>query len=226
MTELERKTKSSMQVAILLFDEVEVLDFAGPFEVFGVTRTPSGEAAYEVVTVSPGETGIRTRNGLRVTPDAGITTLKADVLVVPGGQGTRALLSDPRVHRFLCESQAHVAVTLSVCTGALLLASAGLLRDMGATTHVDALDELRTIDPSIEIFPLARVVDNGRILTSAGVSAGIDAALYLVSRLSGPAVAAETARYMQYDWRCRCLDGETIVTPARRHSQDQSWSGQ
>lgn len=209
---------SPKRVAILLFDDVEVLDFAGPFEVFGVTRTASGEQAYEVAVVSLNGAPIRARNGLCITPHAGIDALAADILVVPGGYGTRALISNPRVAEFLCEAQGFAEITLSVCTGALLLSAAGLLRDLAATTHSDALDELRALDESVEIYPRARVVDSGRILTSAGVSAGIDASLYLVARLSGLAVAAETARYMQYDWRHRCVDGENIVRPDRvRH---------
>ncbi|WP_309630318.1 DJ-1/PfpI family protein [Brevundimonas sp.] len=202
-------------MAILIFDDVEVLDFAGPFEVFGVTRTASGAPAYEVFVVSLDGDPICARNGLCITPHAGVDALVADVLVVPGGYGARVLLSDARVAAFLRDAQGFVEVTLSVCTGALLLSAAGLLRDLAATTHSDALDELRALDASVEIFPRARVVDNGRIVTSAGISAGIDASLYLVARLSGAAVAAETARYMHYDWRHRCVDGEAIVKPGR-----------
>ena len=208
---------SPKRVAILIFDDVEVLDFAGPFEVFGVTRTASGTTAYEVAVVSLDGRAIRARNGLCIIPHGGIDALTADVLVVPGGYGTRALLSDPRVATFLCDAQSFCEVTLSVCTGALLLSAAGLLRNLAATTHSDALDELRALDASVEIYPLARVVDNGRILTSAGISAGIDASLYLVARLSGDAVAAETARYMHYDWNHRSVNGETIVRPRHHH---------
>lgn len=215
MTTLNEGIASPIRVAILIFDEVEVLDFAGPFEVFGVARTPSGEPAYEVAVVSLDGAMVRARNGLSITPHSGIEALAAEVLVVPGGYGTRALISDPRVPAFLCAAQDFAENTLSVCTGALLLSAAGLLRGLAATTHTDAVDELRKLDASVEIYPLARVVDNGRILTSAGVSAGIDAALYLVSRLSGADVASETARYMQYEWRHRCVDGVNIVRPGR-----------
>ena len=209
------RKSSPKRVAILIFDGVEVLDFAGPFEVFGVTRTASGVPAFEVLVASLDGGSVLARNGLCITPQAGIDGLVADVLVVPGGYGARVLLSNPRVAAVLRDAQGFAEVTLSVCTGALLLSAAGLLRDLAATTHSDALDELRALDASVEIFPFARVVDNGRIVTSAGISAGIDASLYLIARLSGVEVAAETARYMHYDWRHRCVDGEAIVKPDR-----------
>ena len=213
MAKLADDNAAPLRVAILIFDGVEVLDFAGPFEVFGVARTTAGEPAYEVSVVSLDGAAVEARNGLCITPHANIDDFAADVLVVPGGYGARALLSEPRVFDYLRRAQEGAEITLSVCTGALLLAAAGLLRGLAATTHMDAFAELRALDPSVEIHPRARIVDNGRIVTSAGVSAGIDAALYLVSRLSGMPVAAETARYMQYDWRHRSVDGEDIVRP-------------
>lgn len=209
-----RQHRAPVQVAILIFDGVEVLDFAGPFEVFGVARTASGGQAYDVRVVSLDGAAVEARNGLRVTPHASTDDLATDVLVVPGGYGTRALLSNPRILEVLRSANARSEIVLSVCTGALLLSAAGLLRGLAATTHTDAIAELRALDPGVAIHPRARVVDNGRILTSAGISAGIDAALYLMSHLSGMPVAAETARYMQYDWLHRSVDGERIVRPA------------
>jgi transcriptional regulator GlxA family with amidase domain len=197
------------RVAILIFDEVEVLDFAGPFEVFGVARLPGGAPAFEVAVFSLGGGVVRARNGLLVCADIAIErAIGADVLVVPGGYGTRALL---RLLQFILDASTAAEATLSVCTGALLLASAGLLHGRAATTHIDALDELRALDPSMDVRGNARVVDNGRILTFAGISAGIDAALYLVARLAGLDIASETARYMQYDWRFPVADGVNVV---------------
>ncbi|HYD26337.1 DJ-1/PfpI family protein [Brevundimonas sp.] len=199
------------RVAILIFDDVEVLDFAGPFEVFGVSRFASGDPAFDVSVVSLDGKPVRARNGLGVQPHSAPEDLAAaDILVVPGGYGTRRLLSDPDARALVTSASQAAEATLSVCTGSLMLAAYGLLRGMAATTHVDAMDDLRALDPGIDDRPGARVVDNGRLLTSAGVSAGIDASLHLVSRFAGEGVAIETARYIQYDWRERGVDRPDI----------------
>lgn len=201
-----------LRVAVLVFDDVEVLDFAGPFEVFGVARSQTGRAAFDVVTVAlaPGE--VVARNGLRLTPHMVAADLgPVDVLVVPGGYGTRREIGNGAMLEFVGGAAAGTGVVLSVCTGALVLGAAGLLRGLGATTHFGALDELRALDCGAQVFPDARIVDNGRIVTTTGVSAGIDGALYVVARLVGDAAAAETARYMQYDWRHRVVDGRHVV---------------
>jgi transcriptional regulator GlxA family with amidase domain len=189
------------RVAVLMFDDVEVLDFAGPFEVFGVARTMSGEFAFEVFTVALEQRLVVARNGLQVLPHVDVAQAgRVDVLVVPGGMGTRREMRHDAMLDAVRAMSAAADLTLSVCTGALVLGAAGLLRGLAATTHYGALDELRALDCGV-VLPEARVVDNGRVLTSAGVSAGIDAALHIVGRLIGDAAAAETARYMQYDWR-------------------------
>ncbi|HEX5379141.1 MAG TPA: DJ-1/PfpI family protein [Phenylobacterium sp.] len=186
---------------MLLFDDVEVLDFAGPFEVFGVARTASGAFAFEVFTVALEHSPVTARNGLQVLPHASTAHAgQVDVLVVPGGFGTRREMHNDTMLDIVRELSASADLTLSVCTGALVLGAAGLLRGLAATTHYGALDELRALDCAA-VLPDARIVDNGHIVTSAGVSAGIDAALHIVGRLVGGAAAAETARYMQYDWR-------------------------
>ena len=200
------------RVAILLFDDVEVLDFAGPLEVFGVARATDGGAAFEVVTIAlhPGE--VIARNDLRVVPTCRTSELTdVDILVVPGGLGTRREMTRPAMLDFIRTASNSADLTLSVCTGALLLGAAGLLEGRSATTHRDAMGELRALDSGAEILPDARIVDNGRLIISAGVSAGIDAALHIVSRLLGPDAAAQTARYMQYEWTCREVDGRKVV---------------
>jgi transcriptional regulator GlxA family with amidase domain len=200
------------RVAILIFDEVEVLDFAGPFEVFGVARTSSGEFACEVCTVALEQREVVARNGLRIVPHRTASDLGAvDILVVPGGFGTRRELTNPAMLEFIRTTSNAAALTLSVCTGSLLLGASGLLTGRSATTHRDAMDELRTLNCGADILPDARIVDNGRIVTSAGISAGIDAALYIVARVFGQPSATETARYMQYDWNYRSVDGKSVV---------------
>jgi transcriptional regulator GlxA family with amidase domain len=195
-----------------MFDDVEVLDFAGPFEVFAVARSPTGDAAFDVVTVAlePGE--VTARNGLRIVPTFTTSKLEgADILVVPGGLGTRREMARPAMLSFIRAASGSAELILSVCTGALLLGAAGLLKGQAATTHWAAIDELRALDAGAEILPEARVVDNGRLVVSAGVSAGIDAALHVVGRFLGRAQAEAAAREMQYDWTYADAGSRTVV---------------
>lgn len=188
-------------VAVLIFDDVEVLDFAGPFEVFGVTRETSGAFAFKVETVALEARVVVARNGLQVLPSRPASEVSnLDVLVVPGGYGTRREMHNPAMLAAVRRLSGAAGLTLSVCTGSLLLGAAGLLRGQAATTHAGAMDELRAFDCGA-VLPDARVVDNGRLVTSAGISAGLDAALHVAERLVGEAAATETARYMQYEWR-------------------------
>ncbi len=197
--------KASYTVGILVFDEVEVLDFCGPFEVFSVAR-PAGvtdETArlFNVITIAEQERTISCRGGLLVTPHATINQHPPlDILVVPGGQGTRRARENSRLLDWIAQQSQRIMLTTSVCTGAFLLAECGLLDQRQATTHWASLEWMRAHYPAIIIVDYARVVDVGRIITSAGVSAGIDMSLYVVSRLAGKETAAWTARYMEYDW--------------------------
>ncbi len=189
------------RVAIFLFDDVEVLDFAGPFEVFAVTGQRPGPGPFEVMTVAAKAGVVQARNGLAVTPAYTFETLpKPDILVIPGGYGTRPLVNDPPTIDWIRKLAPDVEFLLSVCTGSLLLAKAGLLDGQSATTHFGALDLLRQLAPSTKVVENTRFVDNGRVITSAGISAGIDMALHAVSRIHGIEVARETAHYMEYRW--------------------------
>lgn len=186
-------------VAILLFDEVEVLDFAGPFEVFAVTDELADYRAFQVVTVAPQPQPIRARNGLTVTPDYSIANCPPPaILIVPGGFGTRALLRDQDVLNWIKHVNTHADIVASVCTGSVLLGQAGLLDGLKATTHHECFDLLRTHAPRTTVVETDRFIDNGRILTAAGISAGIDLSLHLIARLRGPAAATKTAAYMEY----------------------------
>jgi transcriptional regulator GlxA family with amidase domain len=192
------------RVAILLFDDVEVLDFAGPFEVFSVAgrRAGRGDPVFVVSTVAASSGPIVARNGLTVVPHFTIADCPpAEILVVPGGYGSRALLANDELLGWVRRRDAEAELTLSVCTGALVLGAAGLLDGLEATTHQGAMDELRRWAPAATIRPEARIVDNGRIILSGGISAGIDMSLHVVARLLGREQAVETARYMEYDWR-------------------------
>ena len=187
-------------VAIVLFDEIEVLDFAGPFEVFSVCGRRSQLDPFDVFTVSERGQTIRARNGLVVTPLYSFENAPApDILLVPGGFGTRREMKNPVMLEWVARHGKRCEFLLSVCTGALVLARAGLLDGLSATTHHLAFDELRAVAPRTNIREGERIVDNGRVVLSSGVSAGIDMSLHMVSRLLGDDLARETARYMEYE---------------------------
>lgn len=189
----------SRTVAIFIFDEVEVLDFAGPYEVFAVTGAQT--QAFDVFTVAETDQPVRARNGLMVLPTHSFATApRADIVVIPGGYGTRPLLQNERVIAWVRKMDQEAQLTLSVCTGSLLLGRAGLLDGLAATTHHLAFEELRKCAPNSEIREGARLVDNGRIVTSAGVSAGIDMSFHIVARELGQEAAEKIARYIEYPW--------------------------
>jgi transcriptional regulator GlxA family with amidase domain len=199
--------------AILLFDEVEVLDFAGPFEVFSVCGRRSQLEPFHVTTVSERGQSIRARNGLVVTPTHSFASCPPiDLLLVPGGFGTRREMRNPVVLEWVAKHGRSCELLLSVCTGALVLGSAGLLDGLAATTHHMAFPELRAAAPHTAILDDARIVDNGRVILSSGVSAGIDMSLHVVARLHGDDLARETARYMEYEGRWD--DATRVATPA------------
>lgn len=193
-------------VGILIFDDVEVLDFAGPYEVFSRTRLVPGvesrrsseHAPFHVFTVARTTEPVVAIGGLRVIPDHSFDSApRIDILVVPGGFGTRPLLADTGVLAWIEGVAAAAALTTSVCTGALLLARAGLLRGRRATTHWAAHDLLASLDDSIRVEREPPFVDDS-VITSAGVAAGIEMAFHVVEKLHGAAVADETARYIEY----------------------------
>lgn len=190
------------KVAILIFDKVEILDFCGPFEVFGVTRAlQKEERLFDVYTVAEDARPIRARNGLSVNPNHTFADCpQPDILLVPGGQGTRTQIHNEVLITWVQAQAARVELLLSVCTGALILAQAGLLGGLSATTHYRAFDELRALAPDTTLCPDKRYVDNGKIILSAGISAGIDMSLYVVERLLGAEQANKTARHMQYEY--------------------------
>ena len=190
-----------MRIAIALFDDAEELDFAGPWEVLSYWAREVAQNDAEVFTVAESLDPIRAAKGLRVLPDrVWADAGEIDVLVVPGGIGTRRLLGadEPLLERLRGLAAGGTLMT-SVCTGALVYAAAGLLRGRAATTHWQTLDLLASLDPSIDVRPDARYVDDGDVITAAGVSAGIDMALHLVLRLDSEDAARKVKREIQYD---------------------------
>ena len=193
-------------VAVLIFDEVEVLDFCGPFEVFATAALPpeseGGEETrlYEVFIIAEDRELVRCRGGLLVQPHYSVADHPPlDIIVVPGGYGTRQAQERPAVLDWIRRQRASEALTTSVCTGAFLLGAVGLLDGKKATTHWSTIDELRETYSTADVRDDARFIDEGEIITAAGVSAGIDMALHVVRRLHGDEVAKRTARDMEYE---------------------------
>jgi transcriptional regulator GlxA family with amidase domain len=194
-------------VGILVFDGVEVLDFAGPFEVLSRTRLVPGaesrrsddSAPFQVFTVAKSTEPITATGGLVVVPRHSFADCPpVDLLVVPGGFGTRPLLQDAGTIDWIRKTAATARQTASVCTGSLLLARAGLLDNRRATTHWGAFGLLATLGHNITVDREARFVEDG-VMTSAGVASGIDLAFHVVETLLGREVADETARYIEYE---------------------------
>jgi len=193
------------RVGILLFPDVEALDFAGPFEVFTTasrvaTRGGAPAPPFEVCSVAATSAPVRARAGLTIVPDFTFDAHPpVDVLVVPGGV-VDAERARPQTLRWLSQVSASASLTASVCTGAFLLADAGILRDQAVTTHWEDQAELALAFPALRVISGVRWVDEGGPVTSAGISAGIDMSLHLVERLAGRELAVRTARQMEFDW--------------------------
>jgi transcriptional regulator GlxA family with amidase domain len=169
---------------ILIFDDAEVLDFCGPFEVFSVTNELNNHELFNVCTVAERRRTIRAKNGLRVYPDYSFRSCPApDILLIPGGSGTRNLMHHGRTLAWIKTAAAGAELLLTVCTGLLVLAMTGLLDGLKATTHHEVIPLLRETAPNTEVVPTRRFIDNGSVIVSAGISAGIDMCLYVVARL-------------------------------------------
>ncbi len=196
--------KTTRTLAILIFDDVEVLDFCGPFEVFSVVNEFTDSPAFNVLTVAENVRPIQTRGGLSVNPHHGLADCpQPDLLLVPGGQGTRKQMHNSAIIDWIKQASENAELILSVCTGALLLAKAGLLDGLEATTHHGAIGLLRQTAPKATVHADRRFVDNGRVICSAGIAAGIDMSLHVVGRLLGEEIAKRTAKQIEYSWNLR-----------------------
>jgi transcriptional regulator GlxA family with amidase domain len=192
---------TTRNLAILLFDDVEVVDLCGLFEVFSLANRFTDPPAFHAFTVAERPGPVRTRGGLSVNPSHRLADCpRPNLLLVPGGQGTRREMHNAVLTDWIKARSPEAEVVLSVCTGALLPAKAGLLDGLEATTHHGAIDLLRQTAPKTTVHADRRFVDNGRVACSAGIAAGIDMSLNVVGRLLGRAVAEKTARQMEYAW--------------------------
>ncbi|HSI58281.1 MAG TPA: DJ-1/PfpI family protein [Ideonella sp.] len=193
-------------VGIFIFDRVEVLDFAGPYEVFttasrvSAREHPAVPEPFRVVTVARSMAPVRARAGLSVLPDHALQAHPPlELLVVPGGVVADEV-ARPEVIAWIAACARSAQVTASVCTGAFLLAQAGLLDGRRVTTHWEDIAELQASYPRLTVLAQQRWVDEGAVVTSAGISAGIDMSLHLVERLAGRELALQTARQLEFDW--------------------------
>ena len=195
---------SPLAVVLLAFDGMEALDFAGPFEVFTTASRMAQRlqmpAPFVVHSVSVAGLPVTARAGLRVLPDASLANgPAADLVLVPGGVMDHPLTC-PATLEWIAQASAGARLTASVCTGVFALAKAGVVHSGPVTTHWEDSEDLRRQWPSLEVVSGVRWVDQGHVVTSAGISAGIDMCLHLVARLSSPALAERTARQMDYPW--------------------------
>lgn len=200
------RTSRRMNVGIYVFDEVEVLDACGPFEVFSTAarmkaRTNKDAKAFEVFMVADRMRTVCARGGLQIVPNFNFSNHpKIDLLIVPGGIVT-AELEREEVIGWITRTAKTAELVASVCTGAFLLAKAGLLDGKRATTHWEDLEDMRKLFPKVKVEAEERWIDEGRVVSSAGISAGLDMSLYLVSRIEGEELAVRTARQMDYRWQ-------------------------
>ncbi len=189
-------------LAILIFDDVEVLDFAAPFEVFAVTSELNNYEAFNVFLVAETQQTFKAVNGLQVVPNYEISNCpNPNILVVPGGVGTRTQMNNQKLITWIQNASKQAELVMSICTGARLLAKAGLLDGLEVTTHHEVYNELRQLVPTAIINERKRYIDQDKILTTGGISAGIDGSLYVVDKLLGQEIARKTAIYLEYDWQ-------------------------
>ncbi|MEO6920482.1 MAG: DJ-1/PfpI family protein [Collimonas sp.] len=198
-----------LSVGILVFDDVEILDFSGPYEVFSTAARVHGRSngndasanLFKCFLVAPAMRPVRARGGLRVLPDCVLTpSSDIDLLLVPGGD-VSAILNDDAVIQWIAAQSSGTVITASVCTGAFLLAKAGMLDGLDVTTHWEDQDELQANFPALNVQRNVPWIDCGKVVTSGGISAGVDMSLHLVERLAGRSLAEATARQMEYRWQ-------------------------
>ncbi|REK71280.1 DJ-1/PfpI family protein [Paenibacillus paeoniae] len=192
--------EKAKNVAVLMYEGVDTLDLAGPFDVIAVSSNWGQD--FNVYTVALEQKEYRSVSGITLVPTYHVHNCpKADIVIVPGGWGSRTEMHNEALTDWIRDVSEQAELTLSVCTGALLLAKAGLLEGLSATTNSRAIDLLREVAPaSTRIVEGVRYVDNGNIILSAGVTAGIDAALHVVERLIGEERALDTAVKLEYNW--------------------------
>ena len=192
---------SKLNLGIYVFEDVEVLDFAGPYEVFAVANEISGYEIFNLYLLAEKPGPVVARNGFSINPHYDFSNCPVpDIILAPGGRGTRPLLKRPEILEKMREFSRQAEHTLSVCTGALVLGQAGLLDGRKSTTHHDAYDLLARIAPQTEVIRDVRYVDSGDLLSSGGISAGIEMSLYFLEREYGQDLVRKTRAEMEYPY--------------------------
>jgi putative intracellular protease/amidase len=196
------RTSYTRNVAIVIYEDAEPLDWTGPYEVYNDAAsfgTSEGKPAFNVYTVSKNAT-VLSSQGLKIVPDYTIANApKPDIVIVPGGNSNN-VQSDPEFLAWVKKAATEAEIGQTVCTGAFVFAKAGLLDKQAVTTWYGAIDHLRQTYPDLDVRNGSRFIDGGHIVTTAGISAGIDGSLHVVARLLGRRVADQVARYMEYHW--------------------------
>ena len=186
-------------VGIFIFSDVEVLDFAGPYEVFSVASEMHEYKYFNVFTISESGELIKTVNGLKVQPDYSFDSHPyIDILLIPGGFGSRKLIKNEKVLNWVNKNYLKSTITCSVCSGALVLGKLGLLDNLSSTTHHQVTELLKEVAPLTNVDKGKRYIDNGKVMTSAGISAGIDLALHIVNKIYGIEAERKTVEHMEY----------------------------
>ncbi|SFH59626.1 DJ-1/PfpI family protein [Tindallia magadiensis] len=190
-------------VGIYVFEKVEVLDFAGPYEVFSVTSELNQYELFNVFTIAERAGEIKTVNGLKIIADYSIDQHpNIDILVIPGGEGTRLQVDNEKVLDWIRHIQPQTEMTMSVCSGAVVLGKLGLLDGLESVTHHQVLHLLKKSAPNTIINENKRMIDHGHIATCGGISAGIDLSLHVVKKFHGNQISEKTQSYMEYgEWK-------------------------
>ncbi|UJP65731.1 DJ-1/PfpI family protein [Mongoliitalea daihaiensis] len=188
-----------LQLGILAFQEMEVLDFAGPFEVFSVANQLADYAILDIQVIGLDSSVVIAKNGLKIIPDCSIEVVsRLDILIIPGGDGSKELLRHTRGMDWIYKISNISGIVATVCSGARILAQLGYLKEKTFTTHKEVFEDVLAIEPSAIPVRDVRYIDHGKIMTAAGVAAGIDLSLHIVEKLFGTASRETTARYMEY----------------------------
>ena len=188
-----------LNVAIFIFNDAEVLDFAGPFEVFNVANTVAGKQLFNVYLVAESGQIQFARNNFRVVPDFNFAECPpSDVLLIPGGNGRKVQMHLVPVLNWVKHEASKAELVLSVCTGSFILGNAGLLNGLSATTHHECYDEFEKEFPKTKLLREVKYIDNGKVITAAGISAGIDMSIMVVGKIHGVELAREVAKHMEY----------------------------
>ncbi|MBP2636796.1 MAG: DJ/PfpI family protein [Firmicutes bacterium] len=192
-----------INVGIFLFNDIELLDFAGPYEVFSITSELNDYQLFKVFTISKDGTEIKSVNQLKVMPDFSFDNHPPiDIFVIPGGVGTKAEMNKEEVLEWIKKTHEGAKVTMTVCSGARILGALGFLDYLETITHHEVIEHLKQIAPNTIINQDKRFIDAGKIMTSGGISAGIDLALHIVKKFYGEPIVNKSIRYLEYgDWR-------------------------